>query len=109
MASTTSGPHGKVPHSSRGKIGGCILRVPCILFSDFLAFRSVLIHTPQIGTQNAADDIHDDIVQASRADQQELINYLEGIAQSDQKIIDALRSDNLRLEETMIALMKVTT
>jgi len=109
MASTTSGSHGKVSYSSRGKVGGCLLRVPCTLFSIFLAFRIALIHIPQIGTQNAAGDIHDDIVQASRADQQELITYLERIAQSDQMIIEALRSDNLRLEETMIALMKVTT
>ncbi|KDR78358.1 hypothetical protein GALMADRAFT_1316984 [Galerina marginata CBS 339.88] len=61
----------------------------------------------QVGANFSIVEIQAEIVEASKRDQQQLISYLDGISQNDQRIIDALRANNLRLEETLLALMKV--
>jgi len=61
----------------------------------------------QLGANITIAKIHDEIAAASRKDHQQFIDYLEAVSQSDHEIIDALRSKNHRLEETLMALMKV--
>jgi len=61
----------------------------------------------QLGANIAIADIHAETAAASKIDHQQFIDYLEAISQSDQRIIDALRSKSHRLEETLMALMKV--
>ncbi|KAF9528867.1 kinase-like domain-containing protein [Crepidotus variabilis] len=59
-----------------------------------------------VGTRISIGEIQAEIAEASRIDQLHFITYLENISQTDQQIIDALRNQNLRLEETLMAFMK---
>ncbi|KAF8154118.1 kinase-like domain-containing protein [Crassisporium funariophilum] len=59
-----------------------------------------------VGAHVVIGEIQAEIADASQRDHQQLISYLESISQNDHKIIDALRANNLRLEETRMALMK---
>lgn len=65
------------------------------------------MYLTQVGAHFSIGEIQADIAEASRRDHQQFILYLEGISQNDNRIIEALQASNLRLEETLMALMKV--
>ncbi|KAH9476950.1 Dual specificity protein kinase shkA [Psilocybe cubensis] len=60
----------------------------------------------QVGAHISIGEMQAAIAEAAKRDHQQFIVYLEGISQNDQRIIDALRASNLRLEETLTALLK---
>lgn len=65
------------------------------------------LHVKQVEGHISTRQIQTEIEEASKRDNKQLIAYLDSVAQNEEKIIDALRANNLRLEETLMALMKV--